>query len=70
MALSSHRILLIDDEPDILIVLSLTLKAMGDYEIETCPSGRAALEIAPAFLPNTIFLDRGLHRWRGRPTAA
>ena len=70
MALSSHRILLIDDEPDILTVLSLTLKAMGDYEIETCPSGRAALEIAPAFLPNTIFLDVMMPDMDGMETLA
>ena len=55
--MSSHRVLLIDDEPDILTVLSLTLKSIGDYEIETCGSGKAALQIAPGFLPDTIFLD-------------
>ena len=55
--MSSHRVLLIDDEPDILTILSLTLKSIGNYEIETCCSGGAALQIAPAFLPDTIFLD-------------
>ena len=53
-----------------MTVLSLTLKAMGDYEIETCPSGRAALEIAPAFLPNTIFLDVMMPDMDGMETLA
>ena len=55
--MSSHRILLIDDEPDILTVLSMTLQSLGDYEIKTCDSGGAALAVAPTFRPETIFLD-------------
>ena len=70
VALSSHRILLIDDEPDILTILSLTLKTLGNYEIETCASGQTALEIAPAFLPDTIFLDVMMPGMDGMETLA
>ncbi len=52
-----HRILIVDDEPDILTVTRMTLCAGGDYEVETCQSGGEALVLAPQFEPDLILLD-------------
>ena len=52
----SDRILLVDDDPDFLSLLSLKLKKTG-YEIITCMSGREALELAESIMPEVILLD-------------
>ena len=39
----AHRILIVDDEPDILILLRLALQAAG-YEIAEASDGRAAID--------------------------
>lgn len=58
MATSSlERILVIDDEPDILTVTRLTLARRGGFTVETCSSGMQALEVAPVFAPHLILLD-------------
>ena len=58
MATSSlERILVIDDEPDILTVTRLTLAKRGGFTVETCASGMQALEVAPVFAPHLILLD-------------
>ena len=52
-----NRILVVDDEPDILAVIRTTLHARGDFEVEVCTCGQDALEIAPRFAPDLILLD-------------
>ena len=54
---SLERILVVDDEPDILMVTRLTLVKRGGFVVETCASGMQALEVAPAFVPHLILLD-------------
>ncbi len=52
-----NRILVIDDEPDLLAVIGITLRARGDFDVETCTSGQEAVEIAARFEPDLILLD-------------
>ncbi len=52
-----QRILVVDDEPDILAVIRTTLRARGDFEVEVCACGQDALEVAPRFAPDLILLD-------------
>ncbi|PCH98096.1 MAG: DNA-binding response regulator [Bacteroidetes bacterium] len=52
----SARILLVDDEPDILDFLSYNLKKEG-YEVSTAGNGMEALEAAFATTPDLILLD-------------
>ncbi|MBQ3811622.1 MAG: response regulator, partial [Kiritimatiellae bacterium] len=40
-----RRVLVVDDVPINLMVLSAQLRNLGDFQIETAPEGRAALEI-------------------------
>ena len=52
----SYRILLVDDEPDILEFVGYNLRKEG-YEVLTAPNGRIALEEAATWLPHLILLD-------------
>ena len=53
------RILVVDDEPQILRALRITLRARG-YEVETAPDGATALDLAATKHPEVIVLDLGL----------
>jgi two-component system, OmpR family, KDP operon response regulator KdpE len=53
------RVLLVDDEPNILATLAPLLRTRG-YEVLTAMSGRAALEVAEREKPDLIVLDLGL----------
>lgn len=51
-----NKILLIDDEPDILDIISYNLEKEG-FEVETANNGKEGLEKAKQFLPDLILLD-------------
>jgi two-component system KDP operon response regulator KdpE len=53
------RILVVDDEPQILRALRINLKARG-YDVRTAVDGRHALREAAAFPPDVVILDLGL----------
>jgi len=53
---SEQRILLVDDDPDILTLLAYNLKKKG-YKIETAINGIEGVEKAKSFLPHLILLD-------------
>ncbi|MDG2164311.1 MAG: response regulator transcription factor [Flavobacteriales bacterium] len=53
---SNNRILLVDDENDILEFLSYNLRNEG-FEVLTCPDGQTALNIIDDFMPHLIVLD-------------
>ncbi len=51
-----HRILVVDDEQDILELLEYNLIKEG-YEVKTALNGQKALEIAKDFTPHLILMD-------------
>ena len=51
------RILIVEDDPDIQKVTSLTLTTLGGFTVHVCGSGREALADAGAFGPDLILLD-------------
>jgi two-component system KDP operon response regulator KdpE len=53
------RILVVDDEPQLLRALGTNLKARG-YEVDLAPTGEAALSIAARKHPDLVVLDLGL----------
>jgi len=55
----STRILVVDDEPQILRALRINLHARG-YDVITAPTGTAALREAKASHPDILVLDLGL----------
>ncbi|MCZ7440068.1 response regulator [Micromonospora sp. WMMC241] len=53
------RILVVDDEPQILRALRINLRARG-YDVEVADSGAAALKAAAGHPPDLVVLDLGL----------
>lgn len=51
-----YRILIVDDEKDILEFLSYNIKKEG-YEVKTANNGSAAIEIAENWSPHLVILD-------------
>ncbi len=56
MDLSKFKILVVDDEPDIIEFLSYNLKKEG-FTIKTASTGRQAIDMAVSFNPHLILLD-------------
>jgi two-component system alkaline phosphatase synthesis response regulator PhoP len=54
--MNNLRILLVDDEPDVLDFLSFNLQKEG-YEVFTASDGREAVQMAKKVSPNLILLD-------------
>jgi two-component system KDP operon response regulator KdpE len=53
------RVLVVDDEPQILRALGINLRARG-YEVDVAPDGERALEVAARQHPDVVVLDLGL----------
>src|SRR2546425_3734614 len=53
------RILVVDDEPQILRALATNLKARG-YDVDLAPTAEVALELAARHPPDAVILDLGL----------
>tara|TARA_B100001093_G_scaffold120423_1_gene113171 strand:- start:19876 stop:20574 length:699 start_codon:yes stop_codon:yes gene_type:complete len=64
---SNNRILLVDDENDILEFLSYNLKNEG-FQVLTCNDGKTALSLLDDFMPNLIVLDVMMHGMDGIET--
>ena len=56
-AIALQRILLADDEPDILEVARIALEVVGGYEVSACTSGAELLERLPGFDPDLVVID-------------
>jgi DNA-binding response OmpR family regulator len=52
----SHKILVVDDDPEIVTMLTLRLGRRG-YEVKTASDGHKAVEIARRERPDLILLD-------------
>jgi len=52
----SHRVLIVDDEPNIVISLEYLLKKEG-FDICVATDGEAALRLAAEFRPDLVLLD-------------
>lgn len=53
------RVLVVEDEPQIVRALRINLKARG-YEVDAASGGRAALDLAAHRHPDVVILDLGL----------
>lgn len=56
MKKEKYKILVVDDEPDILELLEYNLEKEG-YDVKTCKNGKDAIEKAKSYLPNLIIMD-------------
>jgi two-component system, OmpR family, KDP operon response regulator KdpE len=55
----SPKVLLVDDEKSILLMLEVNFRAAG-FEVVTATSGAGAVETAAAVRPDAVVLDLGL----------
>jgi two-component system, OmpR family, alkaline phosphatase synthesis response regulator PhoP len=67
-ALPNPKILLVDDDPDIIELLAYNLSKEG-YEIASANDGIQAVEVAKTFKPDLILLDVMMPRQDGIETA-
>jgi CheY-like chemotaxis protein len=63
-----HRILVVDDAPEIRAVARVALTKVGGYEVEVCESGMEALARVVAFAPQLILLDNRMPLMDGAAT--
>jgi two-component system, OmpR family, alkaline phosphatase synthesis response regulator PhoP len=52
----SHRVLIVDDEPNIVASLEFLMR-LGDYEVRVAGNGDEALRLVETFLPDVVLLD-------------
>jgi CheY-like chemotaxis protein len=52
-----QRVMCVEDDPDIRIILEFSLVHLGGYQVCLCPGGRDALDKAPDFRPDLVLLD-------------
>jgi two-component system OmpR family response regulator len=55
-AASANRVLVVDDEPNIVEVVTMALRFQG-FEVETAATGREALAAVTSFRPHLMVLD-------------
>ncbi|MFD2516239.1 response regulator transcription factor [Pontibacter locisalis] len=53
---SSYKVLVVDDDPDIVELLQYNLKKEG-YEVSVAENGRKAIEVAQVVKPDVILMD-------------
>jgi len=52
----SHRILIVDDEPNIVVQLQFLMEQKG-YQVRIAENGEAAIEAIETFKPDLVLLD-------------
>jgi len=60
----AHRVLVVDDNPDVVESLALFLQVTG-HEVETAHDGLEAVESAERYRPDLVLLDLGMPRLDG-----
>lgn len=53
----THRVLVVDDEPDIREIARLSLERLAGWTVLTAASGDEALQLAAQELPDAVLLD-------------
>jgi two-component system, OmpR family, response regulator len=66
---AAHRVLVVDDEPNIVEVITMALRFQG-FTVESASSGREALAAVAAFKPHLMVLDVMLGDMEGFDVAA
>jgi len=56
-SITLQRVLIADDEPDILEISRIALESVGGFEVLVCSSGEMLLERLSGFQPDLIVVD-------------
>ena len=65
-----RRILCVDDDADIRMLLDFSLSQVGGYEVRCCEDGLSALALALQFQPDLVLLDVMMPGMSGPETLA
>lgn len=52
-----QRVMCVEDDPDIRLILEFSLATVGGYQVRLCPDGHAALAQVADFRPDLVLLD-------------
>jgi len=52
-----EKILMVDDDPSILMIAQISLTKVGKWTVQTAESGIKALDMLPSYKPDVILLD-------------
>lgn len=52
-----ERVLMVDDDPSILMIAQISLSKVGQWTVQTVDSGMKALELVDSYKPDVILLD-------------
>ncbi len=52
-----QRVMCVEDDPDIRLIVEFSLATLGGFEICMCPDGQSAIAQAPGFKPDLVLLD-------------
>lgn len=63
-----HRVLCVEDDPDIRMILEFSLGHLGGYTVMACASGPEALDAAGRFAPELVLLDVMMPKMSGPET--
>jgi CheY-like chemotaxis protein len=70
MSESLRRVMCVEDDPDIRMILEFSLQEVGQYEVCICASGQQALDSLAAFRPQVVLLDVMMPDMSGPQTLA
>lgn len=59
------RILVVDDDPDLCLLMKLFLSRQGGHDVSTAGDGLAALEVLAAAPPDLVVMDWSMPRLDG-----
>jgi CheY-like chemotaxis protein len=65
-----NKIMAVEDEPDIRMVLQVALHDVAGFDLRVCSSGKEAVEAAPGFRPDLVLLDVMMPEMDGPDTLA
>lgn len=63
--MTNKKILVVDDEPDVLFMTSFSLRSLGGYEVLEAHNGADALTVALREQPDLIVMDIKMPRMTG-----
>jgi two-component system OmpR family response regulator len=63
-----HRILFVEDDPDIQVVATMALESIGGFQVLPCSSGAEALARCAEFAPDLVLLDVMMPKMDGPAT--
>jgi CheY-like chemotaxis protein len=52
-----RKVMCVEDDPDIRLILDLCLSKIGGYEVMCCEGGQLALDVVSSFRPDLVLLD-------------